>query len=195
MISIKPPKPSNLTVFLYFVVALLGPTAASADDGLRTEILNCAALADDSSKLECFNAIANQLDPAPDSSGDSALETTSEKAVSIESADKSKDQEIKAEAEAQDQIKEMDDSMGGGEFADKAGVKPKQSRGQVTSCKKSADRRWFFIFDNGQVWKQVDNRRRRFRDCNFSVLISEDAFGYKMQIDGGDSTIRINRIR
>jgi hypothetical protein len=70
-----------------------------------------------------------------------------------------------------------------------------QYRGLITSCKKNADEQWYFYFDNGQVWKQVDGRRRHYRKCNFYVTITNDGLGYKMQIDGDKNKVRISRRR
>ncbi len=65
--------------------------------------------------------------------------------------------------------------------------------GSITSCKQGHYGDWYFFFDNGQVWKAVSNRRLRFKECDFNVTISKDAFGYKMQIDGEKKSIRVRR--
>lgn len=67
--------------------------------------------------------------------------------------------------------------------------------GRVTECRQSSGDRWLFVFDNGQVWRQRKEGRRSFRECDFGVTITRDFFGYKMQIDGETSWIRIGRIR
>jgi len=41
----------------------------------------------------------------------------------------------------------------------------------------------------------VKHNKLRFKDCNFDVTIMQDAFGYKMQIDGREKRIRISRKR
>ena len=68
-------------------------------------------------------------------------------------------------------------------------------RGKVTKCQQDVNDKWYFYFDNGQVWKQRSNSRLRFPDCDFWVTITEDTFGYKMTIEGEDKQIRIGRIR
>ena len=68
-------------------------------------------------------------------------------------------------------------------------------QGRVTGCQKDASNRWYFVFDNGQVWKQRSDDRLSFRECDFWVTITKDFFGYKMQIDGEKKRIRIGRIR
>ena len=91
---------------------------------------------------------------------------------------------------------DLPDSIGGSDFAEKAGAEVATSRGRVTRCKKTLDKtQWFYFFEDGQVWKQVDRRKRRYKECDFYVNISEDAFGYQMSIEGKDGNIRIKRIR
>lgn len=68
-------------------------------------------------------------------------------------------------------------------------------RGKVTSCQKDANDKWYFYFDNGQVWKQRSRARLGSRECDFWVTISRDTLGYKMQIEGEEKQIRIGRIR
>jgi hypothetical protein len=72
---------------------------------------------------------------------------------------------------------------------------PEIVQGRVTECKKDASNKLYFLFDNGQVWKQRSNARLPGGECDFSVTITKDAFGYKMQIDGEGKKIRIGRIR
>jgi len=93
-----------------------------------------------------------------------------------------------------EQARELPKNLGGGKFdvREKTQV---QSVGAVKSCQKSQDGRWFYIFEDGQVWKQVDRVKRRYKDCKFNVTITKDGFGYKMQIADQSSTIRIRRHR
>lgn len=65
----------------------------------------------------------------------------------------------------------------------------------VSSCPRNARKKLMFYFENGHVWKQVDNKRLRYKDCDFDVVISKDGFGYKMQQLGEESKIRISRVR
>ena len=68
-------------------------------------------------------------------------------------------------------------------------------RGKVTNCQRDASGRYYFYFDNGQVWKQKDSDRLPFRICNFEVRIERDFFGYKMRVDGKKQDIRISRVK
>jgi len=65
----------------------------------------------------------------------------------------------------------------------------------MTSCKKGRDLKWTFYFDNGQVWKQTTSRTLHFKECVSNATITRDGFGYKMQIDGDKTRIRVARKR
>ena len=95
-------------------------------------------------------------------------------------------------AKVQGEPNTLPENLGGGKF-DNSSEKPEGVRGLVTSCQKSQDGRWFYIFKSGQVWKQTDRSKRRYRDCNFYVTIFEDGFGYLMQVDDETRTTRIKR--
>ena len=64
---------------------------------------------------------------------------------------------------------------------------------KVTSCKQGHHGDWYFYFDDGQVWKEVSTRSRRYKECDFDVTVTKDRFGYKMRIDTLDKTIRVRR--
>jgi hypothetical protein len=78
---------------------------------------------------------------------------------------------------------------------DRSESEPTIIQGRVTECQKDANNKWYFVFDNGQVWKQRSKARLPVGECDFPVTITKDALGYKMQIDGEGKKIRIGRIR
>ncbi|MFT5136815.1 MAG: hypothetical protein ACI9XU_002089 [Arenicella sp.] len=162
------------------LLAILGLLCTSPSHATNSDIIeqlkNCAVIQQDADRIACYEQL-----------GKSVLQTAGETANTPAQV-----KVIPTEVASQG---ELPDSLGGGEFSDSAGVKIETNRGRVTSCKKASDRKWFYIFDNGQVWKQVDSRKRRHRNCDFFVTVSKDSFGYTMVIDGKDSKIRIDRRR
>jgi len=104
--------------------------------------------------------------------------------------------ELVKQHDVEPELDKLPEDIGGGQF-DTRPKREELSRGLVVSCKKSLDKKWFFIFESGQVWKQVnaDNRRYNYKGCNFKVTVKKDGFGYKMQIDGQDREIRIKRYK
>lgn len=160
-----------------FSVALLIATfspAANALDALE-ELKVCARLSDANERHECYEAL-----------GQRALATEAEAPMVT------RPETAGAPAPVAESLPA---DLGGRVFANKDGEDPVEGRGRVTQCTLAVDKKWFYHFENGQVWKQVDSRRRRHSDCDFMVTIIKDGFGYKMQIDGEKSKIRINRRR
>jgi len=68
-------------------------------------------------------------------------------------------------------------------------------RARVTRCEKDARKKYYFVFENGQVWKQVSDKRLSYKQCDFEVTITKDFFGYKMQPDGEDRRVSIARVK
>ena len=153
------------------MTAFASPGAAQSVDAIE-ELRICAGLADQEARLACFDDL-------------------SERVLQEETADKSPTQEktVRPEAEtATPRVAQpLPDELGNAAEIEYVGL--------ITSCKKGHYGDWFFFFDNGQVWKEVKKRNRRFKECNFNVTITKDAFGYKMRIEGEDRTIRVRRHR
>jgi hypothetical protein len=87
----------------------------------------------------------------------------------------------------------LKDDLGGERFANKPDLEDAQDRGLITACTQGTDKKWYFYFENGQIWKQVSDRRLRFDECRFVATITKDMFGYKMLIEGHKRKIRISR--
>jgi hypothetical protein len=162
------------------LLSILGLICTSPSQASNSEIIeqlkNCAQIQQDPDRIACYEQL-----------GKSVLETALETATTPAQVEA-----IPTEVATQG---ELPDSLGGGDFSDRAGVKIETNRGRVTSCKKASNRKWFYIFDNGQVWKQVDSRKRHYKNCDFFVTVSKDSFGYTMVIDGQDGKVRIDRRR
>ena len=73
--------------------------------------------------------------------------------------------------------------------------KPRPYLANVTRCSLSPRGKYYFYFDNGQVWRQTDAERQEFEDCDFSATIEKDMFGFKMRPQNGARPVRIKRIR
>ena len=146
------------------------------------ELKACARITDRDARFACFDNLG-------------------ERVLREESAAEKPTPKIVAQPEAVEttvtatEAPSLPDDLGGPEFADKEALKNIKHRGLITSCKQGQNNKWFFFFENGQVWKQVGSRLLRYKKCNFTVTVTKDAFGYKMQIDGDEKTIRISRRR
>ena len=67
-------------------------------------------------------------------------------------------------------------------------------RATVVRCGEANDHRFYFYFDNGQVWKYLGGKYLKYKSCNSSATLSEDNLGFKLQMDGKPS-LRVKRVR
>lgn len=152
------------------LVFLITPPLSHADTVSMDALRVCSAIDDVSARLACYDEAVGR--PVP------ATET-----VAIRPAEKPAG-------------KTLDDLgaeiLPGGSRAENEEL---AVRATVTHCKKDARKKYLFFFENGQVWRQLSDKRVYFKDCNFDVTISKDVFGYKMQRDGDKGRIRISRLR
>lgn len=65
----------------------------------------------------------------------------------------------------------------------------------LSSCGVASNLKFYFYFDNGQVWRYVGGKKLRYRDCSHTGKVTEDRFGYFLQIDGETRTLRIDRVK
>ena len=157
-------------------ILVLASTATSADP-IR-ELQRCVSIADDVQRLRCYDAIevpadepAAQPEPAPAASAPAPVPVAEAKAETIGAEQLPGPLREKEQPAVNVQMR-------------------------VTRCERDSSRKkYVFYFEGGQVWKQVSDKRLFFRDCDFNVTVTKDMFGYKMQIDGEKSKIRISRLR
>ena len=154
------------------IISILGAIALTASAEVHaqesSDMARCAELENADARLACYDEVTGQSNSSP---------------PNPEAAEK--EPNPLTEEVGQDQLASTD----------RRDQEPEAFAGRVTDCRQNADSRWYFYFANGQVWKESNSGRQRFKDCDFSVTITKDAFGYKMQIDGDGKKIRIGRIR
>jgi hypothetical protein len=160
-----------LIVALLAVAPLAVATgAAESGDSVADRLLACRDVPDSSERLECFDKLAEDVSERPSSRN----VTTEDEAV----------------AEA---LPPLADDVGKSRSEDEP---PEEYSGRVTSCEKSeASGRWYFTFDNGQVWRQSNKGRLPFRECDFAVTLKRDVFGYKLELPSENRTVRVSRIQ
>jgi len=161
----------NTAIFILLITVFTSSGVAQSVDTVE-ELKVCARMTDQDARFACFDNLG-------------------ERVLRDEPTDKKQAQEKMAQPEAVTATatiaQPLPDDFG---FS-----KSIQYSGLITSCEKGHYGNWYFIFDNGQVWKEVNKRNLRFKKCNFNATITKDAFGYKMQIDGVEKTIRVRRNR
>ena len=151
---------------------LAGAPAGSADS--IEDIGACAKVSDAVARLACFDELAERVQRA---------ELAVDPGVAV----------------AADEPGEaaLPEHLGGADFEEQADNFETHHQGTMTKCQQARDGRWYFWFNNGQVWKQSNINRQRFRECSYLATISRDAFGYKMVIDenGKQRSVRVSRVK
>ena len=164
---------NRLQIAVFILLMALSNAAVAAPSADTIEKLKaCARITDQETRFACYDELG-------------------ERVLREETADSTPAQDSPVEPQAETATTPVAEPLPD----DLGSKKAIQYIGTVTSCKKGHFGDWFFFFDNGQVWKQVSDRNVRFKECNFDVTITKDAFGYKMRIDSEDRTIRVKRNR
>jgi len=165
---------SFLTTTTLLLFAGSGLAAASTD--LVEDLRGCARITDKAARIACYEELGKRAlgENTPTVPGVARIEPNVTEAPAVE---------IAAAAPVSEQIPE-----------DLGTDERKTFRGHVGSCGQMSDDRWYFVFDNGQVWNQSSSGKYRFKECDFDVTITKDFFGFKMKIDGG-KTLRVKRRR
>ncbi len=150
-------------------IATMGVVLAAvtfAGDDIETDLARCAAVPDEPSRLQCYDAMSRRYAVATEKSGNLAPPPDE---LGSEQLPSSGDNDEK-------------------EAAQRLTVR-------AVRCEKGPRDKYYFYLEGGQVWKQVSDKRLNYKECDFNVTISKDFFGYKMQVEGEKSKTRISRIR
>jgi hypothetical protein len=146
--------------------------SAAANAQEPGDLEKCAQLEDPQARLECYD-------------------TVSQRRPAAEPPAAVPEPEVSTEPE---QPEQLSDAVGEEQLESKE-VKEGPVQGRLTECRKGPTGKWYFYFDNGQVWEQRDNDRLHSRECDFDVTISKDFFGYKMTLPDSDNKIRVARVK
>ena len=162
----------SITAIFILLITVFASTGVAQSEDIVEELKSCARMTDQDARFACFDNLG-------------------ERVLREEPADKKPTQEKVAQPEAvtatATDAQPLPDDYGS--------IKSIKYTGLITSCKQGHYGDWYFIFDNGQVWKEVNKSKLRFKECNFNATITRYAFGYKMQIDGIEKSIRVKRNR
>ncbi len=178
-------KPVQIASSLILALCVTPVPASQAQSLDPTEaIQTCAAERADEARLACFDNLAQQLrydEPVADVQ---APEAPPEPEPAVAPA--------VTTAATETEAPPMPDDLGGSSFEEQ---ETNGFIGTITRCEKGHYGNWFFYFENGQIWQEVNIKNHRFKDCNFNATITKDFFGYRMQIEGMDKKIRVKRNR
>ena len=157
-----------LMAFVMATVAIVTPISAVADE---SALKRCTSIEDSEARLDCYDAVASSVSTTKVSVG----ETKSHEDRPAEAEERSeppRPQTVRAYSETEETF-----------------------TAEVTRCDKGQDGRYYFFFSSGQVWKQVKAGSKRYKDCSFTVTVTRDFFGYKMQRDSEERPVRISLVK
>ena len=167
---------------LILCLLMLASTASARPQQPLDELKACAKLNELDARVTCYEELGQRL-LAEESAATSTAPTVS---VSTKKAAPA--------AVAVTSTPQLSDELGGEEYEKKADPEDMNNQGLITGCKKGPDKKWQFYFENGQVWRQVDDRRLSLKtDCRMLATITKDIFGFKMEVEGLKGNIRISR--
>lgn len=165
------------------VVAALGiatPCVTVADE---SALQRCGAIEDSEARLRCYDEVATKVSGAEAAAAnDAALPETGAQVEATGEPPGEQQAEAVPEPQSQPQAEEEQ------EDDDSYSI-------EVIRCERAPDDRHYFYFANGQVWKQAKADRERYKDCNFTVTVMRDWFGYKMQREGEERRVRIALVK
>lgn len=176
------------------IVLLCVSFTTQADQVDTNSIQACTSIEDDRARLQCYDErIGRDIAPSIEQAAALAVPKQSEQARQQETAPTA----TLATGDNPEQSGEaaLPQGLGGSQFDPQEEQEATSYRGQITQCRKAGDGKYLFFFASGQIWKQVKSSKKRYKNCNFAVTISEDIFGFKMEIDGRRGNIRISRKR
>jgi hypothetical protein len=163
------------TLRLGALVILLNASANAQD---AADLESCANLEDPQARLACYDAASQGLQEEKLASPPVEAAPAGESVESPAAEDS---------APAWDAI--------GEEQPGPEDEKEQSLRLALTDCRKGPTGKWYFYFDDGQVWKQKDNDRFSTKNCDGEVAISKDFFGYKIKFQTTENKIRAERVK
>jgi curved DNA-binding protein CbpA len=179
---------------LLLALWLAGLSTASGHAADPVEALKaCAKMTDRGARFACYDELGQRVLEQESAEEQNPPESVVEAAATTTATAATAPTMATEPTGAASETPSLPDDLGGTSFEKKSENGRFEHKGLVTSCKKGGDDRWYFYFENGQVWRQSNRSRRRFKECHFFVTITRDAFGYKMQIDGDKGKIRVAR--
>ena len=180
------------------VLLSLGALQASADEAVDAALRKCAGIADDQSRLSCYDALATVLvtEPSDVVATESMVDPVAEPVAETTAAAAATAASATAVVVDTASPTPLTDDVGKERIEPTSAEEKPRFGAHVTACQKSVQSgQYYFTFENGQIWKQTNYRSLNFRDCDFEVEIAKQALGYEMYIPSKDRTVRVGRIK
>ena len=166
---------------LIFVGAALLPAASvyAQSDGRSTDgIAECREFADAEARLACYDRIGKTASGNKEQSepGENVAETPEPGMAEIEKGD-----------------------SGYGVLSDDTGLPQSADANKpipvtISKCGEATNFKFYFYFDNGQVWRYIGGKKLRYRGCEGAAILVEDRLGFSLQMEGDNARLRVKRI-
>ena len=167
---------TTAAMFALLVTCSTSSAIAQSNDPID-ELKACTEIADNDARLGCFDNLGQRV-LRNKSAGAVVQQQKSVQPAPVATAAAASAPSVTASVSGSDDTEESEHV---------------EYSGAITACTKGSLGDWYFTLDNGQVWKDVNRRIRRVRECNSSATIFKGSFGYKMRIDALDRTISVRR--
>ncbi|MFT5574207.1 MAG: hypothetical protein ACI9FR_003145 [Cryomorphaceae bacterium] len=195
-VNLMPINPKSiLPLIVTSVLLAVSCGAQSKSLDVTAEVRACASIVADVERHSCFDQLGAKLSPPLQNASSAQPEQVQSSSDIQPKRVQSSSDTISERAESNTKPTVLPDDLGGTKFVSPAQDKVESYQGRITSCSKAGDGKHLFVFENGQIWKQVKSSKRRYKNCDFAVTVTKDMFGYKMAIEGKSGNIRINRKR
>ena len=182
------------------LIFILTGSLASAQQGVPRDYSDCDGITEDAARLACYDEVSRQREapPAePASSPESGVTADEPPEAPAEPApaEPLPVEPGPAAASASEEVGEVPEDLGLSPVELGEDKSKESFRARVVDCRLGNAGKVYFLFDNGQIWQQSDERRANYENCDFAVTITEDTFGYKMEPDGNARAVRIRRYK
>ncbi len=195
---------NTFSVFTLLSFFSVGSFAQSNQVALIDSLNKCAGVSDATARLACFDSLVVSNAKASQQNANVIVEDENVQVIPKNQKTVITNQGAVVETTPETVITNppstggLPEALGSGrKKVDKQRAKQRDegSRGLVVRCQKTSRDRIFFIFEGGQVWKQVkpSARNRKIKECNFYATITKDGFGYKLKIDDQKWSTRVKR--
>lgn len=174
-------------------LAAIATIPVRADD-VSARLATCQAIAGESDRLTCYDGLAESLMPvAPAAPAPAPLAEAAPAAAAIAEAVPDPTPEPAPAPAPQT----LTDEVAKQEIKG-ADVERPEYTAKVTRCEElKQQRRMFFVMENGQVWRQSNAGRLKFKakDCQFDVMLKKDMFGWILHVPSENERVRVKRVR
>ncbi len=180
---------------VYSAAILVMSNTGAQSATVESQLLSCASGATDAIRLVCYDGLAESIRASAAMKDGGKSISESGVASSLEPADSERplvdpSTGVPLSRESEQPVARKTETFD-------TGVAPKQSiRVMIEKTKRNARGDWYFYFDNGEVWKQIDTRNRRIPPLPIAATLSRGIFSsHKLHIDGQQWSMKLRRVK